>query len=276
MFWLKRLKSVERDTHWSLPFGDLMSLLLAVFVMIAAMSELRAGSRYGSVAGGVRQAFGFSSPERPQAGGIPTTRPMSLLDRLEQVGLAEAGPLRLDPGAEDPGDAACQVVREADRLVLRFAGGMCFERYSGVLRPAADRVVGRLADHLAAGRGILEIHGYAGDGPIPENVPYRDAWDLSYQRARAAADVLIRHGVAGERLCLVAMGDRQASNESTDPSDRSIATMRPASGGASLEQCRLEIVVRSGLTDPRAGKIAEKEQVRDGQEGQGRSGSAAR
>ena len=64
MFWLKRLKGHESRWQWALPYGDLMSLLLAVFVMIAAMSELRAGGRFEDVAGGVRSAFGFSGVDR--------------------------------------------------------------------------------------------------------------------------------------------------------------------------------------------------------------------
>ena len=50
MFWLKRMKRGDDDGwSWALPYGDLMCLLLAVFVMIAAMSELRAGERFDAV-----------------------------------------------------------------------------------------------------------------------------------------------------------------------------------------------------------------------------------
>ena len=49
MFWLRRFKNEDEGGSWLLAYGDLMSLLLAVFVMVAAMSELRGGSRFRMV-----------------------------------------------------------------------------------------------------------------------------------------------------------------------------------------------------------------------------------
>jgi chemotaxis protein MotB len=214
MFWLKRLKSGEEDVHWSVPYGDLMTLLLAVFVMIAAMSELKAGPQYNRMAGGVRQAFGFRA-KTPRAAAIPTARPMTLLERIEQVAKADAGAARLDVGSDET-TAPCEIAREGDRLVLRVPTVASFEPFSGAMKPETDRLLARLADYIAAGRGTVDVRGYAEDGMIPAGAPFRDAWDLSYQRARAAADVIARCGVSRDRLCVIAMGNRKASAGSAD------------------------------------------------------------
>ncbi len=216
MFWVKRLKSAEEDTTWSLSFGDLMTLLLAVFVMIAAMSDLKAGAQYERVAGGVRDAFGFKVPNRP-AGGLPTTRPMTLAERIEQLARRDAGTAPVDRGG-DASMAECELVREGDGLVLRIPAGACFEPFSGMTNPRADRLLSQVAEYLSAGRSQVEVRGYADEGRMPAGTPFRDAWDLSYQRARAATELLTRGGVSRERLCVTAMGSRRGLAGPTDPS----------------------------------------------------------
>jgi chemotaxis protein MotB len=267
MFWLKRLKTGEDDVHWSVPLGDLMSLLLAMFVMIAAMSELKAGPHYSKVAGGVRQAFGFSPKAPKPVSAIPTSRPKTLLERLEQAAVAREGPLALDAGS-DESLAPCQVARRAEGLSLRLPAAGTFDRFSGALKPAGARVLARLADYLAPGQAALEVWGYADDGPIPGGVPFRDGLDLSYQRARAVADALVRGGVDRDRLCVVAAGDRQASIGPANPPVEAVPTSPPATASSATpvsEVIVVEIFVWSAAADQHARKIAEKEQVRDGQ-----------
>ena len=252
MFWLKRLKEAPQDAHWSLPFGDLMSLLLAIFVMIAAMSELKAGGRYHKVADGVRQAFGFSDQTRAEAGGIFSNPPMTLLERLEKMAPAGAGLLKLNAGG-DEGMAPSEVIGRPDRLVFRPAGEASFEQHSGTLKPAAEALIARLADYLAPGESRVEVRGYADAPPLPAGVPYRDAWDLGYQRARAATDVLIRRGVPADRVWVIAMGDRSAA---TGPQD-------PQAGAGQDRSRRLEIVIRAAAGVDT--QLAGKEQVDHGE-----------
>ena len=243
MFWLKRLKTAENDEHWSLPYGDLMSLLLVVFVMVAAMSELRAGAQYKRMVGGVRAAFGFSqnTPRTADA----TARPLTLVERLERIARSDAGAVRLDLGNAEAA-APCEMVRRGDHLVLSVPADSAFEPFSGALKPAADRLLARLADYLVAGKGALEVRGYADDGRMPAGVPFRDAWDLSYQRARAAADALVRHGVSRDRLSVIAMGNRRVPIGPADPAGGSAATTSPeADQGAAHRAVSVEIVVRA-------------------------------
>ncbi len=237
MFWLKRLKSGEEDVHWSVPYGDLMTLLLAVFVMIAGMSELKAGANYDRMAGGVRQAFGFRA-KPVEAVGIAAARPLTLLERLEQVARTETGTARLDVGS-DQSVARCEITRESDCLLVRVVGPAAFERFSAALKPAANRLLERLGSIVAAGRATIEVRGYTDEGTMPAGVPFRDGWDLSYQRARAASEVLACSGVSPDRLCLTAMGDRRAS-------DAPRATSSPAAAAPSAARgVSLEIVVRA-------------------------------
>lgn len=231
MFWLKRLKEENDESSWALAYGDLMSLLLAVFVMIAAMSELRAGRRFDEVRDGVRGAFGFSGMAAhaellPGAG-----RSLSLVERLAAAGL-ESGTTH---GSEltDDALAPCDIVLQEDRLILRIAGSAAYEAHSARLLPTGRRALARLAEYLVAGQAILEIRGHGGDGPVPAEAPFRDALDLSYERARQVASVLIEMGLDPARLELTACGDR-------DP-----LVLQPTDHPLSEMNRRIEIIVHS-------------------------------
>ncbi len=241
MFWLKRLKADEAGTPWELSYGDMMSLLLGVFVLICTMSELRPTAKFSSVSGAMRSAFGFGAlPE--EVFGTPAQQ-LSLADRLRQAGLH-----RREAQDEDAALSLCDMVAEQDRLVIRVSGPASFDRHSARLKPQAERALQRIAGFLAGGRAQLEIRGHGGDGPVPPAMPLRDGIDLSYQRARTAADVLIRAGVQPQRVRITAWGDH-------DPLVGGGADATPVGVNR-----RLEIVVHAVI----ANQIAEKEQPANG------------
>jgi chemotaxis protein MotB len=46
----------------------------------------------------------------------------------------------------------------------------------------------------------LEIRGHSSRRPLPEESPYKDHWDLCYQRCQAVREYLVEKGVEAERL----------------------------------------------------------------------------
>ena len=211
VFWTQRLGSESGDASWMLPYGDLMSLLLAMFVMIAAMSELGSVRRFGEFREAVRSAFGFDLDPAPADVGL-TGRPLTVADRLKRAGLTPSGPI---PAASTEGDplACCEVSTAPDRVTIRLADPAPFERFSAVLKPPAARAVDRIADFLAGGEARVEIKGYHGDGLLPPASSFRDGLDLSYARARAVVEGLSRAGVDRARLTVTARADQAPSGD---------------------------------------------------------------
>lgn len=68
--------------EWTLTYGDLMSLLLTFFVLLAAMSEIRKDDRFSSVASALHERFGGTDEH--------LSRPMSIGERNEALALAFA------------------------------------------------------------------------------------------------------------------------------------------------------------------------------------------
>lgn len=194
----------ESEHAWSLSFGDLMSLLLAVFVLIAAMSDLREGERFDSVSRSVRAAFGFTRAQPVEQvvddGAIPP-----LLTRFETLGLTGHTPmLALDGPAEV---AQCCAIREFDdQLVIQLAGEAVFAEHTAALQPVGQRVVEWVAACLREGGLPLEVRGVSSAAPLPEHATYVNGRDLAYARARQVADLLAASGVRESRLSVSTFG----------------------------------------------------------------------
>lgn len=213
MFWTKRLKETEADADnsWVLSYGDLMSLLLVIFVMIAAMSELHAGQRFGKMRDGVRQAFGFSRAATADLGGARAGRRPTLLERLEQGGFRRQSTASLiGPDAEKL--AACEVLVGDQTVTLRMNERDLFAASSTAIEPSGAKALRQIAEYLAEGMSRIEVTSHTGPGVLTGAVPFRDGMDLSYARGRAVVDVLSEK-VAPERMSVTARTEREPSAE---------------------------------------------------------------
>lgn len=203
LFWSKRLKARTDDSSWAVPFGDLMTLLLAVFVMIAGMSELRAGRRYSKVEASIKGAFGaHPAPARQSPA---TLHRLTLLERLEQ-GLPSTANVRLRDVTEEP-LPPCEVVGDEDTIIIRVAAEDAFLGPTGVLAPRTRKLLAVIADYLQEGQARLEVRGYGPDGTLPPGLSYLDPLDVAAERARMASRELSRSGVAASRLASVARAE---------------------------------------------------------------------
>jgi len=253
MFWVRKLKQVEAtDSTWIWSYADMVTLLLAVFVMLAAMGDLRTGNeRFQKIRGGMQQAFGFASlmPKVPSATADPKvaqgskaarikpSRPLTVLERFEQAGFSSRSPGRLI-GPDNEELAPCDLLIDGERMILRIAGHASFAENSSTLQPTAERALRRVATFLADGRNRIEVRGHSsrdegmntsdpGDPRKSKRSSSResyesllsDAWfqadmDLSYARGRAVTTALVRYGVPRERLSITAWG--RGGNEGDD------------------------------------------------------------
>jgi chemotaxis protein MotB len=249
-FWANADGDDANQSGWALPFADLMTLLLAVFVMIAAMSELRKGGRFSVIGNAVRGEFGFKVPDELASGLREAPPRASLIERLEKAGI-KARPGTPAGAADSDLAACCDVVAEKDRVVIQLAGAVAFDRFDAALSSRGQQALARIAQFLADGQARLEIRGHAGDGRLPEGGSFRDPVDLSYARARTAANALIGSGVVAGRIYITACGDQEPLilGSQTDP----VAANR-----------RIEIIVHAATAAAHVPIIAEKAQAKHG------------
>jgi chemotaxis protein MotB len=240
----RRKRHEEHDNHeaWAIPYGDLVTLLLAFFVVMYAMSSVNEG-KYRVLSDSLSEAFNGkprtqktpsvseqqpSAPESPRnqvSRLIATGLPENSADQSAASDSSESKPASADAKADSGGNAeleqvAEQVVRAMGSLVA--AGEVHVRRYqnwvavdistdilfgSGVARvsDAAVPVLQHLADALKPFPNAIRVEGHTDDRPI-RTAAFPSNWELSAARAASVVHLFMDRGVAAERLAVMGFG----------------------------------------------------------------------
>lgn len=237
---LPRRRAMEwpRTPGWLVTYADLVSLVLAFFVLLVSFSEVQRGKlveAVRSIQGAMGEAGG------PGVGGpAPSAAPLSheeveRLARRIQERLLEQGRDR-QVRVEFDGEGGlrivlpCRILFEADQAELRRD-------------PETQRVLRAVTDVLAGVPGaFFEVRGHTDARTRAES----DGHELSFARALAVARSIGRNGsIAMERFEVVACGAGQP-----------VATNDTAEGQAANR--RVEIHVRGALTPRERTDVREK------------------
>lgn len=167
---------------WVLTYSDLMSLLLAFFVLMVALSKTDV-SKARAALNSIRGALGMSVAQ------------LSALEaNVPEVFPSVSAPPRIARLAREL-QRRLQVRGEDQTIKLRFdaKGGlmiplpskMLFDTARAQLKPAAYPVLTDLGQLLSGLRGIaIEVRGFTDSRPLINTTVYKDNYDLSYARAK--------------------------------------------------------------------------------------------
>jgi chemotaxis protein MotB len=200
----------ERETvdtgapAWVVTFGDMMSLLLAFFILLLSFSDVDA-SKFNEVRGSIRDAFGSAAPHDPagQAGsgvsaGLATAKlaqrlSLELVPKLQAAGLG-----RLD----------VEVFESSRGVVVQFADDRLFVRGTDELRPAARPLIEYVAAEVAVAQADFEVSVEARTtAQAPRASRFADERTLTTAQAIAVAQALrASEGVRSDRVRPVGRG----------------------------------------------------------------------
>lgn len=192
----KHSEEHENGERWLLTYADMITLLMALFIMLYSMSQLDL-KKFDALTGAVQAQLGGTGilkgsmnaspgPEQrtgavgimPQLGGSPA----ALKKKLEK----ELQPLMASAGLTIT-SAPDSVTISVPETVMHFAAG------SAEPTPAMLAVLKRLAKALSKHRGRVKITGHTCSLPV-RNERYQSNWELSADRARNIAFRLIDYG----------------------------------------------------------------------------------
>lgn len=249
----RKQKHEEHANHeaWAIPYADLLTLLLAFFVVMYAVSSVNEG-RYRVLADSLSKAFGgppksmqpIQIGEKPQLGTqadavfyTPDMRgfeqdPARLKDersgtriggqpsREKQRAAADAN---LDRMSDAVQTAMADLIRKNLVIVRRVPQGLEIEIRADILfasgvakleAPARD-VLNRLSDVLRDFPNALRIEGHTDDRPIATAV-FPSNWELSAARAASVVHLFMNNGVEPSRLSVAGFGEyRPIADNST-------------------------------------------------------------
>ncbi len=168
--------------RWLLTYSDMITLLLALFIVLYALSSLNK-VKYAEFAKGLRTSFnnGKSQPSSsrtlpsPKQGKIKITKGQASLSALEkqiQQALKKAGLIH-----------DVQISIKARGLIVSLVTGRTFySKDSASLSPVGEEVVDVAGEVIARHTNYVNVDGYTDNEPIIGG-PYTSNWQLSAQRA---------------------------------------------------------------------------------------------
>lgn len=214
--------STER---WLLTYSDMITLLLALFIVLFAFSTINA-KKFAEFKTGL--VLGGAPPSQPIANGgpgllqrnslvshpgqVPSVRitPLVTLENRVQASLSRAGV------AQD-----VQVVLQRRGLVVRILSDkVFFATDSAGLGPTGNKVVDAIGLVVASVPNRLDVEGYTDNQPIIGG-PFTSNFELSAVRAVNVVERLVKvDGIAADRLSATGYGATHFVVPNTTPAQR--------------------------------------------------------
>lgn len=211
--------------RWLLTYADMITLLMAFFIMLYSMSILNL-NKFRQVAVSIRSGFGGRQPGQGQSvlstegrfsikpsplSGTPVGIPSQVLGRLErfvrQQKLQKSIKLRMD---------------ERGLVISLVTDKVLFARGQAELSGAAMRIIDGIASVLKQIPNQLRIEGHTCDLPIVSD-RYPSNWELSTARATTVVRHLIEHeDIAPGRLSAAGYADSKPLVPNTSEANRAL------------------------------------------------------
>jgi len=250
----RRVPHEEHVNHeaWAIPYGDLITLLLAFFVVMYAISTVNEG-KYRVLSSSIREAFHGAEATDPAASALQEGM-LSAEALIGMPGAANLLPLADQVRADLPLDAAArqrlqdialqveaqldaiqrQVERALGPLILGdqvtvsreglwievdIRADVLFASGSAVLEPAAREAILQLATVLRELPNELRIEGHTDDVPIASAM-FPSNWELSAGRAASVIRLLEERGVDPRRMAAIGFGEKRPITDNQTPAGR--------------------------------------------------------
>jgi chemotaxis protein MotB len=151
---------------------------MAFFVMLFALSEIKS-DRVRIIAAEISRAFKRTNVTGG-ATGLKTATSFARFRKTSRV-TAVTGP-----------DLRVRSFPQGQKIVI--GGHVLFPKGSADLLPGAHRVLSEVADMVRGYKNRLEVRGHASRNEVGAGSVHRDEWELSFKRAQAVADFMLRQG----------------------------------------------------------------------------------
>lgn len=180
--------------EWVVTYGDMMSLLLTFFILLAAFSEIKSPETKERIIESIVEQFGdvtalrdflasktLNRTDKPvgdkvESENVPTT------DRM----MGAAGSLGT-PGRS----SAVETIRDGKRQIV--GGAPLFAPGSATLLPEAKSSIHAIAEGLRGKWHLIDVQGFVPTGNHPFASAFADPVELAFSRAAAVADYLADH-----------------------------------------------------------------------------------
>ena len=223
---------------WIVTYGDMMTLLLCFFILLAAFSELKQDEEYTVVAHSVMMAFGFN---QGSGGTIPTDQPsmqavISMLTNAASANDPRHAISQSDVQGAQGKHTSVKTVREG--LVFTIGGSSMFDRESALLKDDVKEELRAIAKLINGRNNRIFVRGHTDSKRLSPSSPFKNLYELGFARAQAVMLFLTQEaGMRPELFRLESGGDNEP------------IIARARSDGASQVNRRVEIILSESVVE---------------------------
>jgi len=208
--------------RWLLTYADMITLLMAFFIMMYSMSVLNM-EKFREVAFSIRSGFGGPLEGGPGMLSFPQRKDSitpNMDDMAESSGLGAISGVAKEMGEYIKRQGLGQIVRmrveERGLVVSLVTDEVMFDRGRAELRPKAKLILRKVAEVARKIPNDIAIEGHTCDLPI-RTAQFPSNWELSTARATMVVRYLIeQNGIAPQRVSAAGYADSRplARNDS--------------------------------------------------------------
>ncbi|HPO14026.1 MAG TPA: flagellar motor protein MotB [Candidatus Hydrogenedentes bacterium] len=229
---------------WIISYADMMTLLLACFVMVLSFSTVN-NKTFSEAAVSIRTAFGVL----PASGLVPSP---VIRSQRRPVNAVEESANRLRSLLEKEGFTR-QAKIEYDAvggLKISLPSAFLFDQGSAALRPESLPIFRNISAVLKElPDTFIEVRGHTDTERLTDTSRFRDNYDLSYFRADAVVRQINAGGVPLEQFEIVACGPNQPLASNASPEGRTSNRRVEIFVRGLVDKSRIEMF-REGLAGP--------------------------
>lgn len=199
----RRKKSSETEhqhrDRWLLSYADLVTLLLALFIVMYAASDRERAKQIAQSFAGQNSGDGIL-PEQ--------NSPKDERNKFEQKLLSNALLIQKTK------------MRQTERgLTISLSEAGFFAPGDAAINADSENVIKTIAESLQENPAQIRVEGHTDSTPIA-NARYPSNWELSTARAATVLVKLTEHGIAPERLSAAGYGGFQPVADNSTPDGR--------------------------------------------------------
>lgn len=250
----------EHANHeaWAIPYGDLITLLLAFFVVMYAVSSVNEG-KYRVLSDSMMAAFrgsprttapieigdkvvkarrddtlaGLSPSQAMKLPNATQSKQTSIVERFGLAGLDQA-----NQGVDEPGTSAGEIAELVEQAMAQLISkelvtvtrkslwveveiktDLLFPSGSAEIQPAAVAILDRIAEILRPLPSPIRVEGHTDNRPI-HTAQFPSNWELSGARAATIVRLFESRGVTPSRMSVAGLGEYQPAGDNTTPEGR--------------------------------------------------------
>ena len=221
----------EEHDRWAIPYADLVTLLLAFFVVMYAISSVDV-DKYKAISASIDKAFTgdlaaidtAASADREMSDSQDdsiadgwsngdNTSPISMMDKvINQIEATMSAPVQT---------GALRIHRTPNGIEIELSSDILFSSGSAMLSSDSVTLLQKLATALKSLPYPIQVEGHTDNMPI-KTAEFPSNWQLSAARAASVVGLFIAQGINPKQLAVIGYGEYRpiADNQTQEGRNR--------------------------------------------------------